>query len=314
MQPMPPLNAVIDISHYNRDPDFTAARQGGIVGVIHKATQGADGVDPTYAANHAQAQAAGLMWGAYHFATGDDPQAQAQHFLAVTGADPGTLLALDLEHNPTGSSMSLDQARTFVTAVQQATGRYPGLYGGSYLKELLGGNADPILAQCWFWLAEYGPVPHLPEGWPTWTLWQYTDGAFGPEPHEVAGVGRCDRDLRHRPAAAAVGRAGPVNHAVAAPAGRRFCSITSHTMRAARSLGASSPASMRPSMRANAASCRRRSRVSRISGSSAAASFSGVQSSCTNSGTTFSPSTRFASTKDGTLTRRPICSSIHETL
>ena len=44
---MPPLNAVIDISHYNRDPDFTAARQGGIVGVIHKATQGADGVDPT---------------------------------------------------------------------------------------------------------------------------------------------------------------------------------------------------------------------------------------------------------------------------
>jgi lysozyme len=50
MQPMPPLNAVIDISHYNRDPDFTAARQGGIVGVIHKATQGADGVDPTYAA------------------------------------------------------------------------------------------------------------------------------------------------------------------------------------------------------------------------------------------------------------------------
>ena len=195
MQPMPPLNAVIDISHYNRDPDFTAARQGGIVGVIHKATQGADGVDPTYAANRAQAQAAGLMWGAYHFATGDDPQAQARHFLAVAGADPGTLLALDLEHNPTGSSMSLDQARTFVTAVQQATGRYPGLYGGSYLKELLGGNADPILAQCWFWLAEYGPVPHVPEGWPTWTLWQYTDGAFGPEPHTVAGVGRCDRDL-----------------------------------------------------------------------------------------------------------------------
>ena len=135
------------------------------------------------------------MWGAYHFATGDDPQAQARHFLAVAGADPGTLLALDLEHNPTGSSMSLDQARTFVTAVQQATGRYPGLYGGSYLKELLGGNADPILAQCWFWLAEYGPVPHVPAAWPTWTLWQYTDGAFGPEPHTVAGVGRCDRDL-----------------------------------------------------------------------------------------------------------------------
>jgi lysozyme len=191
---MSTLNAVIDLSHYNPNPDFAAARQDGIVGVIHKATQGTGGIDPTYAATRAQAQAAGLMWGAYHFATGENPEAQAQHFLAVAGAGPGTLLALDFEHNPTGPSMSLDQARAFVTIVQQATGRYPGLYGGSYLKELLGG-ADPVLAQCWFWLAEYGPTPHVPANWPTWTLWQYTDGAFGPEPHEVAGIGRCDRDM-----------------------------------------------------------------------------------------------------------------------
>jgi hypothetical protein len=25
-------------------------------------------------------------------------------------------------------------------------------------------------------------------------MWQYTNGALGPEPHEVAGIGRCDRD------------------------------------------------------------------------------------------------------------------------
>jgi lysozyme len=35
----------------------------------------------------------------------------------------------------------------------------------------------------------------VPAGWPTWTLWQYTDGAYGPQPYEVAGVGRCDRDM-----------------------------------------------------------------------------------------------------------------------
>jgi hypothetical protein len=46
---MPPLNVVIDISHYNRDVDFAAAKQAGILGVIHKATQGSGGVDPTYA-------------------------------------------------------------------------------------------------------------------------------------------------------------------------------------------------------------------------------------------------------------------------
>ena len=44
---MPPLNAVIDISHYNRDPVFTAARQGGIVDpakVVRAALQGAASV------------------------------------------------------------------------------------------------------------------------------------------------------------------------------------------------------------------------------------------------------------------------------
>jgi lysozyme len=25
-------------------------------------------------------------------------------------------------------------------------------------------------------------------------MWQYTDGAVGPEPHVVAGIGYCDRD------------------------------------------------------------------------------------------------------------------------
>ena len=127
-----------------------------------------------------------------------------------------------------------------MTAVQQATGRYPGLYGGSYLKELLARQcrSDPrpvlVLAR------RIRPVPHVPEGWPTWTLWQYTDGAFGPEPHTVAGVGRCDRDLFNGDISQLQrlwGSAGLVNHAVAAPAACRFCSITSHTMRAARSLG-----------------------------------------------------------------------------
>jgi lysozyme len=25
-------------------------------------------------------------------------------------------------------------------------------------------------------------------------MWQYTDGALGPKPHTVKGIGRCDRD------------------------------------------------------------------------------------------------------------------------
>ncbi|WP_236984684.1 hypothetical protein [Marinagarivorans cellulosilyticus] len=44
------------------------------------------------------------------------------------------------------------------------------------------------------WLAEYADTPILPKIWPTWTLWQYTDGNHGPQPHTVDGIGPCDRE------------------------------------------------------------------------------------------------------------------------
>src|SRR5262245_16850217 len=49
--------------------------------------------DPTYRRNRQSAKDAGLLWGAYHFGTGSDGLKQAQHFLAVVGNEPGTLLA-----------------------------------------------------------------------------------------------------------------------------------------------------------------------------------------------------------------------------
>jgi lysozyme len=192
---MPPgLNVVVDLSHYNSSVDFGALAAGGIAGVIHKATQGTSETDPTYAQRRGAALAAGLLWGAYHFGTGDDGVTQAQHFLDVAQPDAGTLLVLDFEENPGGSSMSLDQARDFVTHVESLTGRAPGLYAGAYLKQLLGQQSDPVLAKCWFWLSEYGSTPVVPANWSTWTMWQYTDGSVGPEPHEAGGVGACDRD------------------------------------------------------------------------------------------------------------------------
>jgi lysozyme len=164
------------------------------VGVIQKATQGQAGVDPTYRTNRTKAQKAGLLWGAYHFGTGSDGIRQAENFLKVVDDPTDTLLVLDFEQNPTGPSINLEEARAFVTHVQEKTGRFPGLYAGHFLKDLLGSQSDPVLAQCWFWLAQYGPTAVVPKNWPTWTMWQYTDGAFGPEPHSVKGIGRCDRD------------------------------------------------------------------------------------------------------------------------
>ncbi|MEJ2815758.1 glycoside hydrolase family 25 protein [Caulobacter sp. CCG-8] len=189
------INTVIDLSHHNASPNFVQAAAGGITGVLHKATEGLGFVDPDYAVRRTAAQAAGLMWGAYHFGTGDDPVAQADHFLQTVGPDnAGMLLVLDFEQNPNGSSMNLDQARAFVTRISDQAGRWPGLYSGNYVKELLGNEKDPVLSLCWFWLAQYGSTATVPPNWSGWTLWQYTDGVNGPQPHAAPGIGPCDRD------------------------------------------------------------------------------------------------------------------------
>jgi lysozyme len=192
---MPNSNVVIDLSHHNGQVNMSAAANGGVHAVIHKATQGWKYFDPKYQANRNAAMSEGLLWGAYHFGAGADGVAQADFFLSRVQPDSTTLLVLDFEANTADSSMDLIEAQAFVTHLQQVTGRWPGLYAGQYLKELLGSAPDPVLSNCWLWLAQYGPTAVLPPGWNSWTLWQYTDGAAGPEPHEIPGFGHCDRDL-----------------------------------------------------------------------------------------------------------------------
>jgi lysozyme len=192
---MPGSNVIIDLSHHNQNLDFSQIKDpGGILGIIHKATQGTNYVDPTYETHKALAVDQGLLWGAYCFGTGADGIEQAQHFLDVVQPDGQTLLVLDFEANPHGPSMNLEEARGFVTHIKQVTGNWPVFYSGYYIKQLLGSNKDAILQLCPFWLAQYGPTAVVPANWQTWTLWQYTDGAAGPTPHDVTGAGLCDRD------------------------------------------------------------------------------------------------------------------------
>jgi lysozyme len=192
---MASINVVVDLSHFNTVSSFETVKGDGIVGVLHKATQGTSIIDPKYHERKPAALAAGLWWGAYHFGIGGDGTAQAKYFLSVVSPGPNDLLVLDLENDPSGASMTLAEAEAFVQYVQAETGRWPGLYGGSYVREILGNNKETPLASCWFWLSEYGSTPHVPPAWETWTMWQYTDGTVGPEPHSVAGIGNCDRDM-----------------------------------------------------------------------------------------------------------------------
>lgn len=210
------LDAVIDISHGVTVTDFRQVRQSNILGVIHKASEGGDYADGACAARRPQAEAAGLLWGAYHYGTGQFSGAdQAAFFLAASRPGPRTLLALDLEANDNNpsNSMTLDQAEDFVRTVARVTGRLPVVYThpiwangdplpGSGLT--FGARVTPasILARCGLWVSDYHDSPEVPFGWAAsgWKLWQYAgDESVGRLAYNqttiVQGVSHCDRNL-----------------------------------------------------------------------------------------------------------------------
>lgn len=210
------LDAVIDISHQVSVSDFRQVRQSGILAVIHKATEGGDFVDKSCASRRSQAEAAGLLWGVYHFGTRQYPGArQATHFLTQTRPGPKTLIALDLELNDPNprNTMTLQQGEEFVRTIAHATGRLPVVYvhpnwangqilprSGARLGAAI--TPDSIIAQCDLWVADYHDTPEVPYAWAGtgWKLWQYaadeSDGkpAYGAQTI-VAGISHCDRNL-----------------------------------------------------------------------------------------------------------------------
>jgi lysozyme len=193
---MPLLNVIVDLSHHNTVSDFAQVRDAGIVAVIHKATEGTTGVDATYDERKVKAKAAGLLWGAYHFGGRGDVDGQVDHFLDTANPAAGDLLVLDFEPNKFEGTMSLAEAEAFVVAFEKRTGQAPVLYSGqAFLLEQLGDTVKTPLADCPLWIARYSAkLPVIPQAFRDFAIWQYTDGNSGPQPHQVSGIDRCDRD------------------------------------------------------------------------------------------------------------------------
>ena len=213
-------NNVVNLSHYDlMRVDFVGMKQEGIVGVIHEASFPRYQRDAYYAARHAAANRAGLLWGAYHFGDATNPIRQADHFLSVvagslphTGPEerPATvLLVLDFEKNGhyPGGTMSVDQAVAFVERIHERTGNYPGIYCSEYrIRQMLyspkvSSAQRRALANCWLWVANYHFEPRNTAPWSRWHLWQYTgDGKCdlrprGSFPKSVANVRKAERNI-----------------------------------------------------------------------------------------------------------------------
>jgi lysozyme len=190
------LNVVIDISHHNTITNFQEAKDSGVIGVIHKATEGTTFVDAKYNERRVQATSVGLFWGAYHFGVRGNVQGQVDHFLDIVNPGPTDLVVLDFEPNPREGTLTLAEAESFVDKVNAQIARFPGLYSGqAFIRSQLGNRTNTVLKNCFLWIARYSSqLPQVPAAFRAFTLWQYTDGSAGSQPHQVPGIGRCDRD------------------------------------------------------------------------------------------------------------------------
>jgi lysozyme len=198
-------NSTIDIYHKTHVADFDDVRTEASA-IIHKGTEGTFFQDEKYHQRKKIAKSKGFLWGSYHFSSGEDVIKQVENYVNFVKPEDDEVICLDCEpsshkvHQPPPPNMTYGQMVAFVQRVVQLTGRLPMVYGGHLLKDLMAGHGGSIVNKCPLWLAEYPGSSHskpqhdLPEGWGRWTLWQYTDGADGPQPHGVKGIGHTDRD------------------------------------------------------------------------------------------------------------------------
>lgn len=184
---MMPELLVVDLSHHNTVTDFGAAEAAGVVGIIHKATEGTSFIDSDYHQREFDADEAGLAWASYHFLKHGRVVEQISHYLSFADPVPGARVCIDYEDE----ACTLDDLHQAIDAIQDID---PSLqiciYGGHLLKQHLGSFHDPALAPHALWIAQYNSSgPEWPRGtWPVWTLWQFSDGDQGGSPRDVPGI------------------------------------------------------------------------------------------------------------------------------
>jgi GH25 family lysozyme M1 (1,4-beta-N-acetylmuramidase) len=192
----------VDVSNYQGTIDWTKVAKAGYLFAFGKATEGAGYVDKTYTANRNGSEAAGLVFGGYHFArpTGSTAAAatasaikQANHFLTIAGPQPGELPpVLDLE--VTGGLTKpqlLSWTLAWLDQIYARTGVEPFLYTSPlFWKNQLGDSTAAAAAGTGLWIAHWtsNSRPTVPaQNWngSGWRVWQWTDCVT------VPGIKRC---------------------------------------------------------------------------------------------------------------------------
>ena len=169
----------IDVSHYQGTIDWEKVARSGVKFAFIKATDGAAGADPLFAANWSAAKDPGVSRGAYQFFRAEqDAERQANFFITKLGNDWGELPAvLDFEVLcGTLVGTALEGATRWMELVGQATGRTPVLYTGpSFWRTQV--KSSTAFSNYALWIAHYTAAaqPVLPSAWKQWTFWQHSE-------------------------------------------------------------------------------------------------------------------------------------------
>ena len=164
----------IDVSKYQGVIDFKKVQAAGVSYVFVRATEGITYQDKNFKASFAAAQAAGLTTGAYHFyESNDDPIDQLNNFIAMVTLKRGDLPPIiDIEKLHNNDQIDLHKnIQIFLDGLEQHYGVKPIIYSGlNFANKYMTGFGEYPL-----WLAEYEvDKPSVPEGWPDWTFWQWS--------------------------------------------------------------------------------------------------------------------------------------------
>ncbi|MBG6216621.1 uncharacterized protein with LGFP repeats/GH25 family lysozyme M1 (1,4-beta-N-acetylmuramidase) [Arthrobacter sp. CAN_A6] len=182
----------VDVSSYQGAVDWTGAWNYGSRFAYVKATENTNYLNPFFTQQYAGAGSAGMLRGAYHFATPSlsDGKTQAEYFVKNGGgwsADGKTLPPLlDVEYNPYPSlgnscynmtaSQMVTWIRDFSDRMVQLTGRVPMIYTTADWWNTCTGSSRAFSDHP-LHLARYSnsTAGTMPSGWSNYSLWQYTD-------------------------------------------------------------------------------------------------------------------------------------------
>lgn len=176
----------IDVSHWQREIDWSEVKRSGVKFAFIKATEFPDKrtslfIDGEMRKNITGASANGIFWGAYHFfRTHIDPVIQAKVYCETVGTFDSLPPVLDLEVAGSKGERLNHKVRQFLDEAERITNKRPIIYtSGGFWRSYLGyeKRAHTDWARAYpLWVAQYTtlwPSPLYP--WAGWEFWQYSD-------------------------------------------------------------------------------------------------------------------------------------------